>query len=103
MSPEQLAKLFNQSPAGNQARKTILKELANDNYLLLIEQHGIIWPKKLAKGKPLSYTMGSRQLIIRDESDEVVKKIMLGNIIELTPEKQTTEKAVLRLTIRKND
>ncbi len=103
MEQKLLAKSFNQSSPGNQTRKVILRRLANEECLLVIEHHGLTWPKKMARGKPLSYTMGSRQLIIRNQADEVIEKIMLGNITKLTPEKPIDEKSVMRLTIRKND
>lgn len=102
MNQEMLAKTFNQAPPGNQIKKVILKGLANEKYLLIIERYGVIWPKKLSEGKLLSYTMGSRQLIIRNESDETIEKIMLGNILELKPEKNTYGKSVMRLIIKIN-
>lgn len=102
MEQKMLAKLYNQSSPGNQTRKVILRTLAKEEYILIIERHGMIWPKKLSREDSLTYTMGTRQLIIRNDSDEVVEKIKLGNIVKIVPEKPTDGKPAIRLTINTN-
>lgn len=100
MNQDRLTKLFNNAPDGNYIRRVVLREIVMDNYLLFIESYGLIWPKKLAPDKQLSYVISSRQLLIRNESDEIVEKIMLGNITEMHPQEKVEEKLVMRLIIR---
>lgn len=101
MNQERLVRMFNHSSIGNNLKKVVWKEIVANDYLLIIEEFGFIWPRKLAANEPFSYTISSKQLIIRNASGEVIKKIMLGNIQKMDPQQKLGEKLVMRLTIKK--
>ncbi len=101
MNSLQLVNLYNAAPVGNYIRKLVIRDIASEEYILLIEHLGYIWPKKLAQNKKLSYTISSRQLLIRNESDAIIEKIILGNIQRIDAEQKLESRSVMRLTIEK--
>lgn len=102
MRTKDLANIFNRAPIGNNTRKEAMKILARKEMILFIDSLGLIWPKKLSRDKNLSYTVSLNQLLIRNDSNEIVKKISFANILRMDPSELAAENPVMKLSI-KND
>ncbi|EKE19563.1 MAG: hypothetical protein ACD_8C00138G0006 [uncultured bacterium] len=99
MNPKHLAFVYNNSTPGNQIRKNLLKEIAANMYLIFVEPEGLIRPKHLAQ-KSLSYSLAQKQLLIKDDKGNVVRKISLGNITKINHEGAVDRIPIMRLIIK---